>query len=1808
MKLSTARLWLPVALVIINAYGVYCLHDLRRTRGRERNAVRFSAGHDGIVSGGTELTWHFPAPATPEATVGEWTRQGLFEITPEVPGRFGWRDTRTLTFRPESDWPTCVSFMATPVPGRVRHLALPRPLPTFHFATPSLTLRAMTHAGQTRRGGARLRLEFNAAPDVATLTEALKVWTLADQTLGWELVAGPEHRVVRIETEPTDAERLRVTLAATLKPQRGDRGLAAEIDQRVLLDAALRIQRVDAHCDGFDPPYIQVQFSSDIDPEAAADFISVDPPLTLRVSRLYRWYENRCWVNGDFEPGRRYRLTFREGLPGEGEQQLARTITRSVQIPNRNAHLSFRAPGRYLSSAGGLTLPLTSVNVPRVTMTAERLYANNLAFYALRDAGLLEGDRAKWYGAAHDRLTRQTGEMAIDTRGAVDQMHDTPVELRPLLGAEPSGAFLIRASAPDTADVQRLVIVSDLGLTLKQTRDAAWVRVVTLLGARPVANAAIQAYTDRNQLAAEGVTDARGLARLPLDLAGKEQLLLVTARHGADMTYLALDRSRTALPGEQAGDPYASQPLQAHCFAERGAYRPGETAHVRLIVRGEDLSAPPPFPLELRVLKPDGRELRRIPLMLSALGTATTDLIWPLDTPTGRYQLLTYLPGEETPLTSCHALVETFAPPRIAVDALPGTSHTAGQVRFDVAARHLFGRAAEGLRCRSQVTFSSAPFEPDAWPEYHFGDDRRPTTRHTHRFGEYLLNEEGQVTLYADWPDDARPAAALSAAFEASVIEPSGRAVSAHARQLVHPYPRYIGLRARQGRTVVSPGVPHPVQIVLVRPDGERDTLPPQPLELQVLHEQWQTVLKQEGDHYRYVSERILQPVSETTLALTDAGAQYDFVAPHAGRFMIAVRDPDGGMASTLSLTSAGPDDTWIDRSQSEPDRIDLSLDRTSYAPGDVAEVLIKAPFAGEALLTLETDTVLDARTFTLTGNTQRVTIPIPATAPPSLHAVVSVVRPLPRGEMLPVCRAVGSVALAVARPAHALTVALRAPGAVRPDAPAIVEIEVRNAAGEPAQAEICLAAVDEGICRLTDYTTPDTLAYFRRARCLGVAMYDLYSHLLPELGKRVDGHASQIGGGGVGGLSQRLNPISGERFRPVALWQGPLQSDSNGIVRLTLDVPEFAGTLRLMATAVSADAFGTAEHAMVVSRPLLATPALPRFLAPGDQCDMSVTLFNQTEQAIDARCRPTASGPVTLSWARDRIRVPAKGQARLVGQLQAGDTTGICTMRLDIASAEESFQLTTELPVRPPVGLREQGDVGRLLPGETADIEIPAAWLPGTGRYTLTCAGHLSVQLSRSLTMLLRYPYGCLEQTTSSAFPLLYLDALMARPETADETPVADAGFVQAGIERILGMQRGDGGFDYWPRSGQRYSWGSVYATHFLVEARHAGHQVPESELNAALEALSSGLVDRDGGDDAPERNTSIYACYVLSLAGRAPQGWIRRFVELEAELSLSARVHLVAALAAAGERGTARDLARRLPVPQLKTLPREFDGALVSPVRETAVLLRAWLDIDTDAPEVQQLARALMQAMNGGRWGSTQENAVALMALGRYARLQRHSEVHGQLTTTGGKGGSVSTSHAIATMTSWTHRGELDTHPMRLALTNTGDAPCFFQWTARGVPLAWDTQRISRGVAVKRIWRTEQGDLLQPQTPVPQGALIEVTLEVAPQERTLDNLVIEDLLPAGFEIENPNLKSSADTQQTPESNPLPIRHVERRDDRLLLFPRQITHPCSYTYALRAVTPGTYVRPPIAAECMYDASIRAEGPSVSVTVLAAGE
>lgn len=1641
---------------------------------------------------------------------------------------------------------------------------------------PLRLLSATMASFDTSESEAVIRLEFNAAPAPKLLEKFVTLSEDAEgkDEVGYEVVGEIKSCHVLIKTSGAqDGKKLVVKVSHGLPSASDVPAMAVDQQTVVEIKSGFEPSGTSADSPAFGAASLRVGFGKTVETKGAEGFIDITPRVKWAVEYNY----GGCTLSGDFLPGPTYTITFKKGLKATDGTPLAKDVVREIVFPDRTSALSIAVDGRYLSPLGALNVPVVAMNIRECNVALRQVCPENVVFYA-------NGFAPRWRGSDGLETPAVTNRIVFpDTPNRENKFY---VNLRQMAGSAPKGVYRLTVSykCPGAAyerQVDQLVAVTDLGISAKVAKNGVWAWVNSLRTAQPASNSEVVLYARNNQELGRGKTDAQGLVFIPLQKneATEREPTLVTAASGGDLSYLPLSE-RVDLKGSE-GDSYLGDGNDAFLFTDRGVYRPGETLHVKALVRDASLNPPAPFPVIMRIIKPDGKVFRDFPVTLNPLGAAEISTELPAYLPTGGYTVKVVMPGTFAELGSTGVSVEEFVPPQIAVTLsnLPQRVKSGTTFPASVSARHLFGRPASGLPASADVYFKDEPFKPEGWTGYRFGDGEKASFDKTVELGEEPLDENGQHTFSVFTVSKVCPIAALKATVSATVRDSSGRTVSDYRDTLVDAYPFYVGLKPARVGGHVKVGTPLSIAVATVKPDGSV-LQPDSPLQVTVERVEWTSVMKRNNGRYSWQSERVKTKVGESAkVTLAKGMGEYAFTAERAGEYIVTVTDPFSGSSTSQRFFAAPGDEEWVGWAKDKPAEVQLSLDREDYAPGDKAKLAVKAPFTGPALLTVESDRVLEHRVVNLSGNTAEFEIEVKPEYVPNVHCVLSLIRPATAESVWSAHRAVGSAVLKVVPPGHNLEVTIEAPKTIRPQGKLPVTVTVVDGAGKPvAGTELVVMAVDEGICMLTEFETPDPLEHFLRSRGLEVTLADLYGNLMPICEDTSDSTVSHTGGGGGEMLGRRLNPIKASRFKPVALWTSGAVTDSNGVASVSLDVPEFTGELRVTAVAFGKSVFGAAKEPVTVKRPLVVQAGLPRFLAPGDSCGMSLAIFNETGSAITAKWRVTCGGPLSAVVSEGDLPMKIGGMATVPVTLKAGALPGAALCSVEVTAGAERYSESIQMAVRPILAADTRTVSSSLKPGEEIRIAAPAEWLQGTEYYEAWISGRPDVKLSGGLDWLLRYPYGCCEQTTSASFPLLYLSDLVARIRPAGLGDVDTGRFVMAGVYRLLTMQRESGGFAAWPDSRTEEPWISIYATHFLVEAKKAGQAVPEDRLAAALGYLR-GELERE------HQEHRAYICHVLALAGKPEHGWTSRLLERADDLSASESAHLAAALLASGKPRDALKLLNDLGVP-------EKDGKREGPeshARNVALALSAWLDIEPGNEMVSRLVHELegLRVANRGWWATTQENAVALMALGKFARLTKPDKTpfEGELLPQGGAPVAFKSDKDVR----WVSKEAGAAKDLRIV--NRGPGSCWYGVRMEGVPLAGTVTNSDAGVSVRRELLDQNGKPVALKA-IKQGDLVVVKLTVDPRGETLENLVVEDLLPAGLEIENPALATAKMLPWVTAKTEWCI-HREIRDDRLLLFTGNVSEKAEYFYTVRAVTPGTFTLPPVRVEAMYNPEVR---------------
>ncbi|MCL1939763.1 MAG: MG2 domain-containing protein [Desulfovibrionaceae bacterium] len=1558
------------------------------------------------------------------------------------------------------------------------------------------------------------------------------------------------------------------------------------------------------------------------------DFIEVTPALPYILANdagSLRFQEK-------LEPGLLISVTLKPGLTDASGRVLKEAQTRTFTVQDYQPAVRFAEPGHFLSPVFGGRVGLDLVNVNQVTFSLQRQYDNNLPFMSLEPDYRVQ-----------DMMRNIAFKEVILGEVRKNEVQRRAIDLENLAPGR-RGVFMLtvrgyqeykdergRTMYAYAGSEERLVVLTDIGVTARTFPSGITVFASGLSSAKSLPNAEVKVYSRSNQLIAEGRTGADGVFTHKRGEEWDSQLTpsVVTVRVASggedDITFLALEGSAGVELEDPARRSYLESGYEAFVYTPRGVFRPGESVDVKAFVRDKRHQAPSPFPVLFRIFSPRGLELSKGSATLSKEGGVQHSFALPPSAPTGEYRVSVEIPGQKNrAIGNAFFSVEDFVPPRLEVAVTPGAERFIGgqELPVGLSGQYLFGAPGADLNFELGYRVSPKAFTPEGWDGYLFGDGERKFSTQSHlNFISGQLDSKGLSEPLFKAPADWLPPALLHVLLVGSVQEDGGRWTSQTGTATWFPTPYLLGLKL-DGEHLV-PGQAGTIRIAAVDPDGKAVQSGRLKAEISLVRSNWHTIYK-DGRYVYTWNERFI-PESSQSLESSDGRALLQFTPRQRGVYLVRVATEDGTVVASRRL-NAWSGESWDDEGTGRMDAVELVFDKKNYRPGETARLSLKAPFAGTLLLGLEHGEQLSTRVLSLDQPSAELDIPVTADMDPNISVTAWVIRPV-RAENREwyAHRAYGMTGLLLDKEPHTLNVAASTPERAAPSAPLSVPFTVTDEQGTPVEGEFSVALVDEGILSLTAFRTPDPVAYFMERRRAVGRSYDAFDALLRPEAKATP----LLKPGGDASAADYQGSLSTQQVF-LAAFLPTVKTDANGQGLAAFDIPEYSGKGRLMIVGASENRFASADANIRFARDIVVETAAPRAVAPGDAFDLSVRLFAlPAEKPLqgEALLRVSAAGPLTIQGETEKtIPLDRAGQAGhdqgkpITHSLELAATAlreqGIATITIQVTVPgrdDLSFSKTLEVAVRPPYPRGSVTTAALIRAGQEQTLTLPGVWLPGNLRTVFSVDKSPALAVLPMLEYLREYPYGCLEQVTSQAWPYLTLGAVREAmlPDPADSAAAAKAeaeakSVLADAVSRILAMQTPDGGFTAWPGYSASTPWRSVNAAFFLVEAK-ARTPVPEAALENVLGYLRLVLAapaEALGGDKAAY-TTKAYAAFVLTRAGQAPLGWIQHLSEQQDKLLPSGRIFLAGAKALkAGNSSALKEL--REESLGLSGLKAQDNLSLESDLRNRSLLLYLWSHIAPADPKTTELCIDLASRIIKARWYSVQEAGMASMALGAYLEKTGggQGDYTAQVTLEGGATQTVKNGERLIVSNAETLLNSDGTAPgLRVQVEGKGQAWCVYN--LRGAPLE-PPAPASTGLAIQRVWKRPDGtviDLSSGKAALKKGDRVIVELTIIPQSPVHD-LALSDLLPGGMEIENARLKGNAASANNDGAEPDNDREggasgpdgmfIDIREDRLLVFFDQVRTKTTYSYSLRAVSRGTYVLPPLAADAMYDPAFSA--------------
>ncbi|MGI6253605.1 MAG: MG2 domain-containing protein [Aminivibrio sp.] len=1739
---------------------------------KEFSVLSFSPS--GQVKGRPPIRVAFSGNAVSREVVGKIlpADEHPLSFAPSLSGEGKWTDQKTFVFTPLVNLPPATLFRVEAKDG-LKDLSGARLAgkQSWEFATEALRLIKVQQVDSTRSGNAVLELTFNLPVSPFRLRGFLSL-AAGKTSYSYSLLGTAPSSRIQINTSPVKEPRIFVTIAEGLTSDAGPLGISSTVRHSVNITSKMTVTNVYANTNYPDKSSLYVHTSQAADMAKVAGFVELSPKTPFTIEPGYSGFS----IVGDFKPRDRVEVTIKKGMPGRDGTRLEADFSKALIFPDMYPNILLPAAGTFLSPEGDLKIPIETVNIEEVSLDLWRVYENNIPVSMTMNS----------YSIPRD-LARRVATVKARPEGAQNAPVRRAIDLRELAG-DARGVFLLTAS--DTkghywGEAEQLVAVTDLGITARVAPAGITVWVNTILGMEAVDGASVKVYSKSNQTIASGKTDSSGLWSWTSEESWDSQLLpaIVTVEKGDDLSYLKLDYNLLADESFDTGGRPWSASYDAMVFTPRGVFRPGEQVDFSAVVRDDRRLPPEPFPVVYVVRSSLGREVARGTAMLSEEGMTSFSAELAPAAPTGRYTAALSLPGgEDSPIGRTSFLVEDFVAPRLEVKAASESESVSPgeEVEIGIASSYLFGAPASGLPFEADYIAVPAPFLPKDWRAFAFGDSQKTFEAQSSFLDSGNLDNEGKGILSFEAPGGWEPPASVDLQFIVKVMEESGRWVPTVLKLPFHPYPFYLGIE-KPSRDPM-PGKETSVRVAAVLPDGEAAGTAEVNASLFLVKRHYNLV-RIDGQTRMQVQKELISQAEEK-VRLKDGVGTFTFTPRSWGEYVVRFADPASGSSASSEMYAWAPFGAGDGAGSSLMDRISIKTDREKYAPGDTAQVTFRSPFAGNMLVTVDTDRELYRQMLSLEEGEITLSIPLSDEMMPNAYVTAWVIRPVREGEAWSSHRALGTLPIAVEQSERKLSVTLEAPEKIAPGEKAKVRGAVRDGAGKPRKGEVSLFFVDEGILSLTAFKTPDPWNHFMAKRELGLSVYDMYDLLMP-LESRETPLLKPGGGAGedaMAALRAGISPVAARSFLLLSIFAGNFPTDEEGIFETELDLPEFSGKGRLMAVAAAGDAFGSAEKNMVMARDITVELSLPRAVSPGDEFFAPLKIFSSAPEEKRVTVRISVDGPLYISGKREfAADMGGKMKEALFNvRLKAGPGAGTAWLSMATDADGETLTQELDLPVRPANPRTALSGSGVAGGGETVPIVISRDWFQGTEEGRLVLSDFPALDLLGPSNFLMTYPYGCLEQTVSGAWPLLVLPGLAAEidPALADKEQIEEA--LNRKIRQIGAMQLYQGAFASWPGLSSPYPWGSVYASHFLVEAKKSGIQVPRDLLSAALSYVRSilPLTADDGSDLRMRENMTLkaYAAYVLALAGEPPLGWMAHIRENSDYLRGSGAVFLAGAYALSSKTSAAlKDMGGISP-----SLRGGDETTLESASRTEALKLLMWTEVDPLSAPAAELAGRLVAEARKKTWNTTQNNAMAVLALGRW--MEKTADARKPFRALlrdpeGAEIASFSDGERLFLNLEDLPKGDL-------TLEVSGEGSAYYAWTSAGVP----EERLpafAKGISLGQTWRTRDGRDIKSGDAVDRGELIEVTLNVVSNAPVRD-LIVTDMLPGGMEMENERLQGGADLPPSPNRT-YGVR-PELRDDRLLLFIDYLDGPMEYKYLLRAVSRGTFIVPPMAAEGMY--------------------
>ena len=1774
-------------------------------------------------------------------------KEDLLKISPSVKGTAFWSDSRTIEFRPDEPLPHDKVFTVEFYLSKL--ITVPAPLKTmvFQFRTirQDFDVNIDNHKAVSESDLAKEVLAGTVFTSDVADDKQVELMLSANQDgrglpVTWQHDARNNKHLFQVENVVRGDRESAVRLTWNGSPI----GSSSDKEFTEAIQELGSFKFVELRNIAGGDPYFVLRFTDPLKHDQNLEgLVHIGKYTNLRVTTQ----DNELIVYPPAKIEGSPMLTVEPWLRNCGGKELGQRIVQKISPDENKPMARFLGNGVIMPSSNGMLLPFEAVNLQAVDVKVIRIFENNiLQFLQVNEIGSADD---------LSRVGRVVLKKTIPLNGAADygRWNRYSIDLSTLMKAEPGAIYSVslsfkkqystypcteggsralqdmvviqnhelenepnkwgyysyyedeendnggwnnyqwnerddpcKASYYFNRRVTRNVFASNLGVIAKGGAENEYTVFVTdLITSKPLSGVTIEFYNYQQQLIGNAGTDGDGMAVAAL---GSKPFFAVAVKD-KEKAYLKLSEGNSlSLSMFDVGGEPVQKGIKGFIYGERAVWRPGDSIYLTFILEDKSKKLPSNYPVNMAMYNPAGQMATRLVLNSSVNGFYAFRTATQPSSPTGNWLVKVKVGGVEFQKT---LKIETVKPNRLKIRLDFSKAYLAKNKipPAELEASWLTGATARGLKAEVSLTLTKSVTAFKQFPAYTFDNPSAGFAAENISIFEGKLSDDGKAMIKPVIHVTNVAPGVLNAAFETKVFEEGGDFSVDRFTIPYYPYSSFAGLRVplpSENERVLYTGKAYDIDLVNVDPDG--NVIPSNRLKVEVFKLEWRWWWDDsERSSADFVSTSHLRPVDSVTVRTSGGKGIYKFRVEDDewGRYLVRVTDRMSGHIAGKIVYADWPGYFRMPGGEKQAaSMITLTTDKSKYTVGESVKLSLPTSPDGRALMTIENGSKVLKSFWTPTskGSTD-ISFKVTADMAPNCYAFVTLIQPHAQSKNdLPI-RLYGVVPVFVEDKETHLKPVISVKGKLVPEEQA--SITVSEAGGKPMS--YTLAVVDEGLLDLTRFKTPDPWSVFFAREALGIKTWDLFDQVMGAFSGDLQRILS-IGGD----LELHKGGLKANRFKPMVKFFGPFELRKGESRTTTFKMPEYIGSVRVMVVAAYNGAYGSAEQAVPVKKPLMVQGTLPRVLGPGETVKLPVSVFAMEKNVKNVKVTIDVNEFFQVSGGNSReLSFSDIGDQLVNFELKAGMMTGIAKVRIIAISGNEKAENKIEIDIRNPNQPVTDVFEKSIPAGGNWSYDFVPRGIPGTNSGSLELSSMPPLDLQKWLSYLIHYPYGCVEQTTSSAFPQLYLKDMV---ELGAEAKTQTEQNIKSAIQMLRSFQLSNGGLTYWPGSAYTDDWGTCYAGHFMLEAEKKGFAVPPNFLAAWKVFQREKAVSWTYNSSVFNSDlVQAYRLYTLALARAPEMGAMSKLLEKK-DLSLTAKWRLAGAYALAGKPEVAQQLTNGMGtvVSSYSELSETFGSGL----RDKAMILEV-LNLLNMKTKAAPLARDIAAELCSSGWLSTQTSAYCLIALSGFYTQAGGSGLNASFSIDQGDKTAVKTERSLSVSSIDPKPGKRQT----LKVFNNGKNVIYARLLLRGIPANGDSSSASNNLKISVSYSGLKNEVISVNN-LSQGEsfIAEVKVTNPGLRGVYSNMALTQVFPSGWEILNARMSDMA--QALTKTSGFTYQDV--RDDRVLTyFDLAAGETKVFKVMLIAAYQGRFYLAPVQCEAMYDHSInaRAAGRWVSV-------